>query len=103
MIVFELTMPNRGSWNGKWSGDDRKFIRLRKDREVPKNLVDKSYTYSWDDGWTACVTLTKIPADKAHKLERKSDGFCGYDWMIESIIRYGKILSKSDLKDEAKV
>lgn len=103
MIVFELTMPNRGSWNGKWSGDNRKFIRLRKNSEVPKNLVDKRYTYSWDDGWTACVTVTRMPADEAHKLERKSDGFAGYDWMIDSIIRYGTILSRSDLRDGVKV
>lgn len=25
MIVFTLTMPNRNTWNGKWTGDGRVF------------------------------------------------------------------------------
>jgi hypothetical protein len=29
---------------------------------------------------------------EARKIERKSVNFCGYDWMIESIIRDGEIL-----------
>ena len=28
--------------------------------------------------------------------KKKSDGFCGYDWMIESIIKYGEIRYKRD-------
>ena len=60
MIIFELTMPQCGSWNGKW----------------------------W---WTACVSVTRLTAGEARKLERKSDGFCGYDWMIKSICNKGFI------------
>lgn len=29
MIVFELTMPHCGSWNGKWSQADRLHIRTK--------------------------------------------------------------------------
>ena len=91
MIVFELSMPNKGSWNGKWSQEGQLFVRTRKEREVPKEYWNKSFYYRWADGWTACVTVIKIPISEARKLERKSKGFCGYDWMIESIIKYGEI------------
>ena len=91
MIIFELTMPNRGSWNGKWSGDGNLFVRVRKEKDVPKELWDKSFYYRWDDGWTACVTTTHMSATEARKLESKSAGFQGYDWMISSIIKNGYI------------
>lgn len=29
MIVFELTMPHRGSWNNKWTGEQDRYIRVR--------------------------------------------------------------------------
>ena len=91
MIVFELTMPSVGSWNGKWSGADRRYIRTKDERRVPKKLWGNSYRYRWDDGWEACVSVDRMPAKEARKLERKSDGFCGYDWMIESLIKDGYI------------
>ena len=98
MIVFELTMPNRGSWNNKWSGDNRRFIRCRKEwefsKETLKNIVNKDFVYSWNDGWTACVSVRKVDCREAGKLMKQSVGFYGYDWMISSIIRYGYITTK---------
>lgn len=91
MIVFELSMPNKGSWNGKWSRDGELFVRTCRECDVPKEYWGKSFFYSWDDGWTACVTAIRMPAAEARKLERMSKGFCGYDWMIKSIIKYGDI------------
>ena len=100
VIVFELTMPNKGSWNNKWSGDERRFLRCRSEfgfsKETIKNLVDKDFPYSWDDGWTACVSVRKVNSREAQKLMKTSDGFCGYDWMISSIIRNGYIVSPSE-------
>ena len=29
MIIFELTMPNCGSWNGKWSGEERFYAKFK--------------------------------------------------------------------------
>lgn len=91
MIVFELTMPNVGSWNGKWSGEDRRYIRLRDERVVPKELLGKDYYLNWPDGWCACVSVRKMPAREARKLEKMFFGFSGYDWMIESLIKDGYI------------
>jgi hypothetical protein len=33
-VVFKLSMPNRGSWNGGWSGERRNYI-------IKKSLTDK--------------------------------------------------------------
>lgn len=51
MIVFELTFPNRGSWDGKWSGEKDRHIIVKKDFQVPKDRVGKSYYYDFGDGW----------------------------------------------------
>ena len=91
VIVFELTMPHVASWNGKWNGADRRYIRTRDERTVPKEYWGESFDYRWDDGWGACVSVTRMPVKEARKLERISAGFCGYDWMIKSICEKGFI------------
>ena len=96
MIIFELTMPNCGSWSGKWSGEKRLYAKSRRNNQVPKEVVGKKFYYRWDDGWTACVSVKKVYYGEGRKIMRKSYGFCGYDWMIDSIINYGKILTKSE-------
>lgn len=96
MIVFMLTMPGVGSWNGKWTGNDRLYCRVLPERSVPKELVGHSYEYAWDDGWRACISVEKVSAVEARKMEQKSAGFCGYGWMIRSLLKCGYILSPSD-------
>ena len=96
MIVFELSMPGKGSWNGKWSQEGQCFARIYDQRKVPKEYWNKSFFYRWDDGWEACVTVTQMPASEARKIERRSEGFCGYDWMIESIIQCGAIYTREE-------
>ena len=91
MILFELTMPNCGSWNGKWTGAGRVYAKTRKDCQVPKDVIGKDFFYSWDDGWTACVSVKKMDYREAQKIMKYSVGFYGYDWMIESIIKHGEI------------
>ena len=53
MVVFELTMPNFNTWNGRWSGENKRFIRVKPNRLVPKDIVGKGYFYdfgSYADG-----------------------------------------------------
>ena len=95
MIVFELTMPHAGSWNGKWSGADKRYIRTMYEKQVPRECWDKDFYYRWDDGWFACVSVKRAKASEAKKLEMRSSGFCGYDWMIRSIIECRCILTDS--------
>ena len=62
-----------------------------------RNIGTNHFFYRWDDGWTACVTTTRVSCAEAKKLDRKSKGFCGYDWMIASIIRHGAIGTEREM------
>ena len=97
MIVLELTFPNRGSWNNKWSGDGEIHCRLIPNRKVPNNVIDNDYYYTWDDGWTACVSVRKVNSNESRKINKNNKGFCGYDWMVNSIIDYGEILTQKQI------
>lgn len=99
--AFKLSMPHRGSWNNKWSGDSEIFIKVR---DVPmktrKSLIEGSpHFYSWDDGWTAQVDV--MPVGEVSKLVSKSRGFAGYDWMIDSLILYGEILTSKEIRERS--
>lgn len=101
IICFELSMPNRGSWDGRWSGECRYLARVRRfgrgksaKEQAERILAERSYYYRWSDGWGASVSVREITAEEARKIERKSAGFCGYDWMIQSIIDHGDIRVK---------
>lgn len=82
--------------------EERGFVNIQNVKalflhcQVPKEVVGKSFYHRWEDGWTACVSVEKVDCREAQKIERKSDGFCGYDWMIESIIKYGEIRYRRD-------
>jgi hypothetical protein len=94
-IEFKLSMPNIGSWNGKWSGEERYYARvyILGDEKAKKILEKGYYHYDFGDGWAAGIDVRKVDSKEAAKLRKKSVGFDGYDWMIDSIIDNGKIVS----------
>lgn len=99
-VKFTLSMPNVGSWNGKWSGSDKKYFRVFKmnDTEIKHLLQDtdtRYWYYDFGDGWGAGIMANIVPSGQ--KLP-KSDGFCGYDWMIDSIIKYDDIYNSKQIK-----
>ena len=86
IVMFELTMPNVGSWDGKWSDSASKHTikkRLLKDKE---HLIGKSFYYNFGDGWGASVSVRL-----AEPRERATNRFAGYEWMIKSILENGEI------------
>ncbi len=100
-ISFTLSMPNNNSWNGKWSGEDRKFVRVKDFGKTKKGigraetiLAGRAYSYNFGDGWRASVAVAEVDNATARKLTKQSAGFCGYDWMIDSIIYNGKITTE---------
>lgn len=98
-VAFILSMPGNNSWNGKWSGDGRCYAVIKSFRgKAEKRIRDmialkSSYGYDFGDGWYASVQLGIVDAKKARQLRKDSKGFYGYEWMIESILRYGKIFA----------
>lgn len=90
-VAFELSMPSNNSWNGKWSGEGRCYAVVRSYRTAKPWMDKESYTYSFGDGWVARVAVRMVDASTAAKLRKATKGFCGYDWMIDSIERHGRI------------
>lgn len=110
ILSFELTMPNRGSWNGKWSGQDKKYFIIRsismkyiRSKDFLHRLTlsvnrRENFYYRWSDGWGANVCVEVIDSAEAKRRRKLSSGFCGYDWMVDSIIYHGVIQTESDRK-----
>lgn len=90
-------MPQNNSWNGKWSGEGKSYSIIQKFRENQSNkdLVAKilagSYWHNFGDGWAASVDVEEVDGTQARKLKKNSLGFCGYEWMVSSIIRHQEI------------
>ena len=106
IISFQLTMPNVGSWNGKWTGSESKYYVVKKvsdkyfnSKDHFKDLAEKgrdNWHYSWGDGWGANVTAEIVDSKEAAKRRKLSKGFCGYEWMVDSIMFYGEISTKTE-------
>ena len=98
LLCFTLSMPNVGSWNGRWSGEGILYAKIidfgrgKKGTERAEKILEKGYFhYSFSDGWSAGVTVKKVFGQEVRRIRRQSKGFCGYEWMIESIRRHGDI------------
>lgn len=87
-VKFTLSMPSNNSWNNKWSGASRNYFKILSisEKKAAEIISKGSYRYSFGDGWVACVK-----AERANGRQPKSDGFSGYDWMIDSIKTHGDI------------
>lgn len=98
MALFILTMPGVGSWNGKWGGEGRFYAKSCKSFSRNKALYPKMkeghFFYHWSDGWIACVEVKFVTPSEAKEAEKQSNGFCGYEWMIEDLKKYGEIKNK---------
>ena len=83
-IIAELTMPNVGSWNGKWTGEKDRYTIVVKNKRA-KDLIG-NYHYDFGDGWGANVKIRK-----AEPREKVTNKFASYEWMVKSILEKGKI------------
>ena len=91
-VKFQLSMPGVASLDGKWTGSGKHYFKVKtmtdaKAKELFGDKPSRSWYHRWSDGWCACV--------EAHIMEKgervkKSDGFYGYDWMVENIWLYGE-------------
>jgi hypothetical protein len=100
MLSFTLSMPSNNAWNGKWSGEGKLYAVVRsmgqskKAKEAAKAVLEKGYfTHNFGDGWVAGVEVKEVSAAEARKIRKRSSGFMGYEWMVDSIIAHGEIRS----------
>ena len=98
ILAFTLSMPSNNAWNGKWTGESNRYVRVRNFGRTKKGiehaqkiLENPHYRYSFGDGWVAEVSVNEVTAKEAGRLRKRSQGFCGYDWMIDSIKDCGLI------------
>ncbi len=102
-LAFTLSMPNRGSWNGGWSGEGNPYVIIRSYSTIKSKAKAKEYlaagcySYSWSDGWRASIEVKQVDNKEAARLKRISKGFSGYDWMVQSIEMYGNILDNHQI------
>ena len=88
-LIAILSMPGNNSWNGKWTGESENYsINVGNFGKTRAEELIGRYSYAFGDGWVASVEIRK-----AKPREKVSGKFCGYNWMVDSIIRDGKILS----------
>lgn len=80
-VIFELSMPSNNSWNGKWSGDGASYTVAKVLTAEKAASLKPRYTYSFGDGWVAAVSIRD-----AAPREKPTNRFCGYEWMIHSIL-----------------
>lgn len=109
-ILFKLSMPKNNSWNGRWTGEDSCYCRVRsypfrkdskKVNQALKNVLSTSnYIYDFGDGWIAQIDVQECTAAEKANCIRKSQGFCGYEWMIDEIERFGRILTLREHQDQ---
>lgn len=100
LISFELSMPGVNSWNGRWSGRDKVHAIVK---TFTKNHPKLGYySYDFGDGWRAGITVREVTVPAAKMLRKQSSGFCGYDWMVDSIISDGDIYGPTQPKPETK-
>ena len=88
LIAFTLSMPSVGSWNGKWTSSGNlhaRAINIGSKKRANEILAKGSFRYDFGDGWVAGISVKKVNAKEARQLRKDSKGFCGYEWMIDSI------------------
>ena len=105
ILAFELSMPSNNAWNGRWSGDGECYAIVRAFRKGWPTTIDgapipERATYSFGDGWVAAVSVREVNRGDAARLRRRTRGFCGYDWMVESLLCVGRILTREALREE---
>ena len=87
-ILFKLSMPNVGSWNGQWSGGGRSYNLVRRvpDKRIAELEIPNSWYHNFGDGWGASVSARVMECGERRP---KSAGFAGYDWMLDRILQWG--------------
>ena len=103
-VAFVLSMPNVGSWNGKWTGEGNLYAVVKKfsDRWFEKNkekFINGGY-YNFGDGWGASIDVKVISSLEAKTIRKKSRGFYGYEWMVDSLMWYGEILNTKERREQ---
>jgi hypothetical protein len=94
-FAFLLSMPGNNAWDGKWTGEGTLYARVKtfsaRDFKATGLSLVGHHRYNFGDGWVASVEVKVVDSTTKRKLVKQSKGFCGYDWMIDSLMAHGEI------------
>jgi hypothetical protein len=105
-LAFILSMPNRASWNGRWSGENdiyaivKSFPGKKRGAHAANLVAQRFFSYDFGDGWRASVEVRSVNGTESRQLRKRSKGFCGYNWMVDSIIQDGAIYGPTQPKPQ---
>lgn len=100
-VLFTLSMTSNNSCNNKWSVDDRSYcigskVAFRYGKPLYPNLKEGNYIYDFEDGWVANVNVKFVTPSEAKDAMKKSDVFCGYEWMCDELMATGKFSTRRE-------
>lgn len=85
-VVFTLALGG-GSSSSRTREQRHHIVRSLSDDDAARLIRQRSFTYRWPDGWFAFIDVrAALPRERI-----QSDGFSGYGWMVDEIIRHGEI------------
>ncbi len=61
--------------------------------------IPRTFYHCWNDGWSAAV-FTRIMKKGEHRRKSAGAGFCGYEWMVRNILRWGHTACLCNKGDE---
>jgi hypothetical protein len=98
-LSFTLSMPSRWSGEEKVYAVFKNFAGKKAARKAQELLSHHSWHFSWGDEWGATIVAKRVYGFEFRRLKKESAGFCGYEWMVESILVCGEI--RQTIRDEA--
>ncbi len=96
IIAFTLSMPQRPA-SSNWGRDrlycvTQRFSTKRGKERAEQIVAGGPYDYHFSDGWGMLIDVRIVGAKEAASLKKRSAGFAGYNWAIDTICRYGRIM-----------
>ena len=93
-VAFQLMFLRQ--LDGSWVPADDKFLattrQFMSQGTACKFVEHGEYVFDMEDGRRAVITAQRINEAQRNRLVRESDGFCGCEWMVDSIVKHGKII-----------
>ena len=88
LLCFELVTPEADQ---SWTKVHHLVRSTQATMRGEAILKQTPYIYK-QEGGTIQINVSQVAGQEARKIRNKSAGFCGYDWMISSILEHGEIV-----------
>ena len=95
MLLFHLRIE--GDPCNKYYARDSEYMAMRNDTLF--NIIGKDFEYD-DNGKHIIISVIRFNPNSERKKLPESCGFCGYDWAVESLIKFGYIISVEDQRKQ---